>query len=153
MRDSVQNLKFHDKPMLAVPLGTVMAQYVRSIPHRFGSLEFDAVVPIPMAARRQRQRGYNQAERLARFVARDLGIPMRNDLLIRAGRSRPQVGLARSDRLQNVEGAFLATDACTGMRVLVVDDVSTTGSTFRVAATALKSAGAEAVYCLSLAGE
>lgn len=153
MRRAIHMLKFHDRPMLAGPLGAAMAEYVRSIPHRFGELKLDAVAPVPMERRRQRQRGYNQAERLARVVAAELSLAMRPNFLRRRGRTRPQVGLGHAQRLANLEQAFEADPGCDGMRILLVDDVSTTGATQRACAAALKSAGAKAVYCLALAGE
>lgn len=151
LRNAIQHLKYHDKPMLAVPLGAIMSGFVKSIPHRFGNLEIDMVTSVPMDRRRQRQRGYNQAERLARVVARELNVPLQCGLLARVTRSRPQVGLGHDERTANLSGAFKASTDCEGSAILLVDDVSTTGSTLRECASAMKTAGARSVYCLTLA--
>lgn len=153
LREAIQMLKYHDRPMLARPLGAMMAQYARSIPHRFGELQLDAVVPIPMGRGRLVRRGYNQAERLARAVAADLGVPIRAQFLRRTGHARPQVGLGRVQRRQNPLGAFEGDLASEGLRILLVDDVTTTGATMKAGALALKSVGAKAVYGLALAAE
>jgi predicted amidophosphoribosyltransferase len=111
----------------------------------------DVITYIPPDPARLLVRGYHPAERLARELASRWGLP-EVALLARAG-SRPsarQVGLARADRLRNARGAFLAVAAPPG-RVLVVDDVYTTGATVSAAATALRRAGAREVDVVTFA--
>ena len=110
----------------------------------------DLIVPIPLHPRRRRRRGYNQSELLAAPLARALGLPMNPRALQRVRHTAPQVGLGPEERHANVRGAFAAADAG-GRRVLLIDDVLTTGATMRAAAEALLAAGAASVsaYCLA----
>lgn len=110
---------------------------------------FDAVVPVPLHWRRRLTRGYNQAEQIARPLARRLRVPLVSALR----RSRPtpaQTSLGKASRLSNLRGAFRAPNArkVQGLRVLLVDDVATTGATLDAAAAALKQAGASGVTAL-----
>ena len=111
----------------------------------------DLILPIPLHARRRRQRGYNQSELLARPLARALGIAVDTAVLQRTRHTVPQVGLGPDERQANVRGAFEAGAAVTGRHVLLIDDVLTTGATMSAAAEALLAAGAAGVaaYCLA----
>jgi len=111
----------------------------------------DLIIPIPLHPRRKRRRGYNQSELLAAPLARVLGLPLTPRGLQRVRHTAPQVGLGPEERHDNVRGAFAATDAVHGRRVLLIDDVLTTGATMRAAAEALLAAGAASVsaYCLA----
>ncbi len=111
---------------------------------------FDAVVPMPLHWRRRWQRGFNQSELLARQVARRCGLPLVNAAR-RARRTQPQAGLSHAQRRRNVTGAFRPRSAVTGMRLLLVDDVMTTGATGSACALALKQGGARSVTLLALA--
>lgn len=97
-------------------------------------------------------RGYNQASLLARPMAYSLQLGYSDQLLYRERDTRSQVGLSAFERRQNVWGAFRADGfRVAGKRILVVDDVTTTGSTLDACAMALKQAGAQSVYCITLA--
>lgn len=111
----------------------------------------DLILPIPLHARRRRQRGYNQSELLARPLGRALGIDVDTDSLRRTRHTVPQVGLGPDERQANVRGAFEAGAAVAGRHVLLIDDVLTTGATMSAAAEALLAAGAAGVaaYCLA----
>lgn len=112
----------------------------------------DLILPIPLHPRRQRQRGYNQSERLARPLAEVLAIPFDSTALRRTRHTVPQVGLGPAERADNVRGAFAADDqAVAGRHILLIDDVLTTGATMTAAADALLAAGAQSVsaYCLA----
>jgi ComF family protein len=109
----------------------------------------DAVVYVPSVRARELWRGHNPAERLAQELARRWGAPL-SPLLARAGSSRPQRGLALSERRRNVAGSFRAV-ARAPKTVLLVDDVYTTGSTVAAAAQALRSAGARRVEVVTFA--
>ncbi|MDR3707547.1 MAG: ComF family protein [Capsulimonadaceae bacterium] len=149
----IHHFKYHDRPQLALPLGRLLARHALGIRHSLGDLSFDRVTCVPMLRSRERARGYNQADRLARVTAAELRLSYAPDLLKRAKRTRPQVGLHREQRQSNIEGAFVATGkpSVTGLRILVIDDVSTTGATLDACAVALREAGAAAVYGLALA--
>lgn len=109
----------------------------------------ERVIPIPLHPNRLRARGWNQSALLAREVARRLGVPLDVDTLWRARDTRPQAGLDASDRALNVRACFRARRLAG--RVLLIDDVKTTGSTLAQASEALRSAGAQEVFVLTLA--
>jgi ComF family protein len=110
---------------------------------------FDRVVPVPLHWRRRLSRGYNQAERIARPLAGRLGLPCA-PALARRRATPPQSLLGREDRLANLRRAFRVPrpERVRGLRLLLVDDVATTGATLDAAARALKGAGAAAVTAL-----
>jgi ComF family protein len=112
----------------------------------------DLILPIPLHPRRQRRRGYNQSELLARPLAQRLGIQFSSAALRRTRHTVPQVGLGPIERADNVRGAFSAdAQVVAGRRILLVDDVLTTGATMSAASEALLAAGTVAVsaYCLA----
>jgi ComF family protein len=122
---------------------------VRAIPRH---LSFDVVMPMPMHWRRQWRRGFNQAELLARPVARQYGIPLSHHLRrVRLG--KVQAGLGAEARRENLKRAFQVKRAAeiSGKKILLIDDVLTTGATLRAASAALKAAGAVEVVALTLA--
>lgn len=112
----------------------------------------DLVVPVPLSPARQKERGYNQSALLARPIGLILGKPFTPFGLKRIRNTRSQVELTAPERKVNVQGAFEAESGIIGgKRILLVDDVTTTGSTLRECAKALKKGDASEVYCLTLA--
>ena len=107
------------------------------------------LVPVPLAASRQRQRGYNQSECLARALAPFWGVPVRVDLLVRSRSTATQTRLTPEERVRNVHGAFAsaagARTALRGTHVVLVDDVVTTAATLNACAAVLHDAGARIV--------
>ena len=128
----VHSLKFRGELALA-PL---LASYLRE-PIRADAV--DHVVAVPLAARRLRERGYNQSVEIARHLRGDL---LDLALCERARDGRPQVELPHDERQRNVRGAFRCTRSLVGARIAVVDDVMTTGATLNELARTLKAAGA-----------
>lgn len=129
-------------------LGAALSQYMAAaLPPRWGA---ELVVPVPLSVRRQAQRGYNPAELLAGPLAQRLGLPLAQALL-RQRETRPQMDLQVEQRWANVHGAFAGQAPAAGRRVLLVDDIITTGATAHAAARALRAAGANSVYVLALA--
>jgi len=121
----------------------------RALPREYS---FDVIVPMPLHWRKRWQRGFNQAELLAIEIGCRTNVPVRNAL--RRMRNTPsQAGLTSSKRRQNVSGAFQAKKPATldGRRVLLIDDVMTTGATAASCSRALKRAGARQVILLTLA--
>ncbi len=153
LRAAVHQFKYRDRPQMAEPLGALLADHARAMAPVLNGLRFDAMLPVPMHPVRRRLRGYNQSERLARVVARELGVPLDTAALTRPRRTRAQVGLSGDARHRNLRGAFHVPHPANvaGKTLLLVDDVSTTGSTLHECAQALKAAGVQAVYCLTLA--
>ncbi|MCK9495561.1 MAG: ComF family protein [Dehalococcoidia bacterium] len=113
---------------------------------------YDAVVAVPLARVRERRRGYNQAAILARHIARATGVREHGRLIARVRSTPAQATLSAERRATNLVGAF-AVRGVPPPAVLVVDDVTTTGSTLDAVASALKAAGAERVYVLAVARE
>ncbi len=147
VRRMVHELKYRNLRAAASTLGRLMARYLESRP-----MDVDALVTVPLHGRRERQRGYNQSEILARALAKHTGVPLRPHVLRRTRNTAPQVFLnSDDDRRRNVVGAFECTNDMGGGRVLLVDDVVTTGSTMSACAAALKDAGVSHVWGLALA--
>ena len=115
---------------------------------------FDAVVPVPLHWRRQWDRGFNQADLLARYIAKRRGIPVLQALR-RKRATETQAGLAGAGRRRNVAGAFVLRSGPSarlkGGKILLIDDVMTTGATASACASALKRGGARSVSLLTLA--
>jgi len=143
---AVTRLKFGGVTHLARPLGTVLRPLGAML-----ACGFDVAVPVPLHASRLRERGFNQAALLARSALRRI-LPLEFRALIRARPGVPQTGLPRRQRLTNVAGAFVARSVrVRGRRVLLIDDVMTTGATAAACADALRLAGAPTVGVLTLA--
>lgn len=144
-------LKYGGRPSLGRPLGRLVGRVVAGE----GGPAVDLVVPVPLARVRSLERGYNQAAGLAEGAADVLGAAVAPDLLRRTRPTLRQSRLARADRRANVAGAFALADGAgvSGLRVLLVDDVLTTGATLAASAQTLADAGATVdVAVLALAG-
>jgi ComF family protein len=113
----------------------------------------EVVVPVPLHPERQRERGFNQAELLARSVARHLGLPLEKQVLVRAKPRPSKLRLSRHERWQVARGAYAPAPGgrIDNRRVMLVDDVFTTGATLDSCARALRSAGAAKVAALTVA--
>ena len=147
LRRAIHALKYGNQPSVARELATIMVRGWDV----WGS-EVDLVVPVPLHAERQRMRGYNQSAEIARYFASDLALPIDTNAIFRFVHTRPQVGLKRQARLDNVQNAFKsAENAVAGRRILLIDDVCTTGATLNAAADALYMAGATSVMAYALA--
>ena len=116
--------------------------------------QWDGIVPVPLHPVRERERGFNQAERLADWLSQETGIPVYRDAVRRVRYTPSQTQLSRQERIRNVRGAFgpgRRIDQVQGKRILVVDDVLTTGSTCSACAEVLRKAGAADVDVWTLA--
>ncbi len=125
--------KFERHDFLDAPL----AELLESVLRDRADLDFDGVVPVPMHHAKLRQRGYNQAELLARALGRRLQIPCDGALLRKTIDRNPQSTLPRRERAANVRGAFAAGPRARGRSLLLVDDICTTGETLRACAHTL----------------
>lgn len=114
---------------------------------QFNGAEF-LLLSIPLEKRKLKERGFNQAEELAKELSKSLKIPLLNDVLIKIKETLPQVELSGKKREENIKGVFLVknTEKIRGRKVLLVDDVYTTGSTMDEGARVLKTAGAKEVW-------
>lgn len=140
-------LKFERHDFLGDALASLLEETLRTR----GDIAFDAIVAVPMSRKRERRRGYNQAELLARALAHRVGIPYSASILRAAADRSTQSALSRPERSANVRSAFLATAEASGAAILIVDDICTTGETLRACAAALQKAGAARVCAIAVA--
>lgn len=147
LRRAMHWFKYRGRTVLAEPLGDLMAAYWMQ-----HAKPIDVVVPVPLHAARMRERGYNQAALLAREMARRVGLVVDEQVLIRRRATTSQVKLDANQRKENVRAAFCCSgDKLAGKRVLLIDDVCTTGATLEACAIALYQGGARSVQALTLA--
>jgi ComF family protein len=146
----ISRFKYRGLSRLARPLGDLLGDYEDS---EFSFRDYGLVVPVPLHPRRLRQRGFNQSLLLAGRIARRHSLPLDFNGLRRIRATPPQTELSAAERRRNVRGAFsVATPrAFRGKKVLLVDDVFTTGATVEECAKVLSGAGAEQVDVLTLA--
>jgi len=148
LRTCIHALKYQGNKRLAEPLGQLLAQAYKDY-----GLRADWIVPVPLHRGRQQERRYNQATLLARVCADQLGLPLREDLVIRRRATAVQMNLGVQDRWQNVKDAFAysAKVSVRGCNILLIDDVCTTGATIEACALPLLEAKARSVWGLVLA--
>ena len=142
----VRNLKYRGVARLAEPMGRQMARAFEALQ----PAHIDCVVPVPMHVRRARRRGCNHALLLARAMAGQSGLHV-VEALARTRNTPQQARLSDAERRHNLDGAFAVTGDVAGKRVLLVDDVCTTGATANACADALLRGGASAVLLLCFA--
>lgn len=147
LQDAICALKYRNVFALAKPLAALT---VRALPE---GLDADLVVPVPLHPSRLRTREFNQSALIADRVGKHLGRPVSMANLIRTMATEPQTFLTRSERLRNLRRAFMVRKAelFAERRILLVDDVFTTGATLNECAKVLRSAGAASVSALTLA--
>ena len=158
MRSLLHLLKYDGMEPVAQPLGALLAAQVAALPAIPAAM---TVVPVPLFGGKRRQRGFNQAELLARAVARSgrqhgLALHVETKLLQRTRATESQAGLSPHGRRRNVQGAFAVPGAgdkkpLAGRDLLLIDDIYTTGATARAAAGALRRAGAAQVWVATVA--
>ncbi len=145
---AVRLLKFAGKkkmaPLLAAGLTPLAAELQKTY-------HLDTFVPVPLHPLRRRERRFNQAEEVGQLVAVSVGVKLYGRGLVRTRHTRPQVDLKGEERLANVRGAFAAREDFSGKRILLIDDVITTGATVSECGRVLREAGAEVVISLAAA--
>ncbi len=146
IREAVHQLKYQND----VGVARVLASYLLKVIHA-ETWKIDLVVPVPLSRSKQEQRGYNQAERLAQPVAQALGKPISTEGLLRIRENASQVDLDVKSRRENVRGVFEADPTIVkGKRILLIDDVFTTGATLESASKALRDAKSDLVYAVTV---
>ncbi len=147
---SIYRMKYQNRRENAAWYGEEIA---RRLGRQILALHPDVLVPVPLHKKRQRQRGYNQAEDVAGAISRKLGIPVRNDLIIRKINTAP---MKRTDdekmRRNNLKNAFqLRGDVVKYKKILIVDDIYTSGSTIDAVAREFREAGVSGIFFVTVA--
>lgn len=148
LADALRRFKYGHRPDLAAPLGQLLRRAARD-----ARIQAEVIVPVPLHGARLVERGYNQAALLARELRGELGAPLAARAIVRVKATSPQARLPRDERLVNLAGAIepWRSALVRGKRVVLVDDVTTTGATLRACAVALEEAGAASVTGLVVA--
>ena len=150
IQELVHRFKYQHNVRLRRPLGLLTA---RSLAGFAAAVDPDLLIPVPLHRKRLRWRGYNQAALLGEILAKEWRVPLHRDNLRRIRWTEPQTQLPAAERLKNLRGAFAVRDrgAIEGKRIMLLDDVYTTGSTVVECASTLRKAGAAAVYVVTVA--
>jgi ComF family protein len=146
VQSALHKLKYRRDFSMGDAIAAGMIPFVQSL-----NWSIDLVVPVPLGKQRMHERGYNQVAMIAKPLAMGLGLQYSSQVLARRKETRSQVGLSREERHKNVQNAFQAHSGVNGKVVLIMDDVSTTGSTLSSGAEALYASGAKDVYALTVA--
>ncbi len=142
LQSIIHDLKFHGLKPLATGLGRGLADLIAPVANR---VKADFIIPVPLHESRRLGRGFNQAEEIAREMSRRLNVTLQSDLLFSVRKTKQQAKLPAAQREANVRGAFAVDDengVLKGKRIILVDDVTTTGATLRENARVLRQAGA-----------
>lgn len=143
----IKKLKYGGTLSLAPILSKLLCDYWEGL-----DWSADLIIPVPLSRKRLSQRGFNQSELIARRFGKTVGIPCEAGAMMKLRDTRQQVGLTADERKANLSGAFAAEPSyIKGKRILLLDDVMTTGSTFAECSAVLLDAGAKTVKCLSVA--
>jgi ComF family protein len=158
IRKAIHHLKFNDRPgnakILVDMSYPLVEDYLVGVSAQFKPKnKYDIVIPVPVHSKRRRERGYNQSELIARSLSNKLNIPVILGTLVKRKNTPPQSSLAKDERYRNLEGAFHVKKPylIEGKRVLLVDDVITTGSTLEECGKVLLQAGAVCVDAFVIA--
>ncbi len=146
LRKAIHALKYERLTAAADALGALLCDYLAS-----HAIPYELLIPVPLHAERQGERGFNQSALLVDVLSRKTGKPADAHTLVRTRNTLPQVGLNESERRTNLVGAFACVRRLDGAQVLLVDDVCTTSATMRECAAALHAAGAASIWGLTLA--
>ena len=150
MREAIHQLKYQNLRALAAPLARMLQEYLIASP-----LDIDVLVPVPLHRKRLRERGYNQTSLLAKELGKLINTPVVDDVLVRQRHTPPQARTATiEERTHNIADAFACRgNGLRGRRVLLLDDVATSGTTLDACATVLKANGVDSVWGLVMARE
>ena len=143
LAEAINQLKFHGIKRISKTLGRLLLSL--DLP------ETDGIVPVPTTIKSLRERGFNQSLLIARVIAKESKVPLLMDTLLKKKETPPQIGLSAKERLLNLKNAFEVIGNIKGLRLLLVDDVMTTGATVTECSKVLMKAGAEEVIVLTLA--
>ncbi|MCX7919580.1 MAG: ComF family protein [bacterium] len=153
LREAIQLFKLHYKEDLAEPLANLLIQYLKKSRDLADYQTYDYLIPVPLHPAKQRDREFNQVEVLARIISEQLNIPLSTDNLYRKRYTTPQMAISREKRLTNVSQAFAVRNPhlLTRKKIILLDDIMTTGATVNECSHMLKQAGCDKVAVLVLA--
>ncbi len=154
-RTLIFSLKYSDKKYIAGDIGKIMADRLN-----FSRVDFDFIVPVPLSRKKKSARGFNQSALIGKYLGKETGKPMIENLLVRNRETSPMRGLSPEERKQNIRGAISLDkkvfnkykDELCGKRILLIDDIYTTGSTAMECAGALNLTESESIIFLAFAG-
>lgn len=148
IKNSIYNFKYNNKREY---VDFYSEEVVKHLGKWIDYISPDALIPVPLHQSKQRLRGYNQAELLAEKIGEKLNIPVYENLLIRSKKTVPQKELSDNNRKKNVKKAFkLCQNIVQLDKVVIIDDIYTTGATMDAISEVLIEAGVEKIYCISL---
>lgn len=148
IKQCVHDLKYNGVKIYGTYLGREMGRRYRN---EISRMSVDGIIPVPIHKKRYIKRGYNQAAVIAEAIGKEVGIRVYDNYLMRNKNTLAQKGLSDEERKKNVEKAFIiANDVVKLRKVLIIDDIYTTGATIDECARVLKAAGCQAVYYLSV---
>lgn len=143
LREAIHILKFRGKKRLALPLTRLLCRIER--------LEADVIIPVPVHPKSLKERGFNQAATLARHLSREWKIPLMQNCLVKVKDTPPQTEMSGKERIANVRGVFQVKRPVESLRIILLDDVVTTGATVGECSRVLIKAGARSVTVIALA--
>jgi ComF family protein len=143
LAEAINHLKFHGLKRFARPLGRLLLSF--DLPM------IDGIIPVPLSIKRLRERGFNQSLLIAKTISKEKKVPLMMDILFKKKETPPQVSLSAKERLSNLKNAFEVKGDIQDLRLLLVDDVMTTGATVTECSKMLIKAGAKEVIVLTLA--
>lgn len=147
LREAIHRFKYRGGQALAQPLGQLMAEQWSHY-----HIPAEVLIPVPLHPTRLAERGYNQAALLARELGANIGLPVETGSLTRIRATAPQINLDMAARQENMRGAFRCLDErIASRRVVLIDDVCTTGATLSACGAALREAGVRSVWAYTLA--
>jgi competence protein ComFC len=143
LAEAISQLKFHGLKRLSKPLGTLLLNCELPV--------IDGILPVPLSVKGLRERGFNQSLLMAKVLSKNLQVPLFMDILWKKKETLPQIGLSKKERSTNLKKAFEVKGNIRGLRLLLIDDVMTTGATVTECSKVIMNAGAQEVIVLTLA--
>lgn len=148
IKDLIYKFKYSNHTYLARTMGAMMADKLRQ-----EGIKIDIIIPIPLYKGKEKERGFNQARLLGKYIGRDLNVPLNIDTLLRIKNTKVMHNLSKSQRQENVRDAFKVVEngVIVNKDILLVDDIFTTGATVNICSKLLMEAGAKSVTVLTFA--
>ncbi len=150
IRYAILDLKFNENRHISDVLNYYALTYLSTFEDENLFDYIDEIIPVPLSKSRLTERGYNQAEIIAKAISEKYNIPLNTSSLLKIKNTKPQSSLSREQRNANLQGAYSCDDAVNGKRIMLVDDVYTTGNTLEACAKELSSHGASSICAFTL---